>query len=140
MQPTGPRPGPRRCFPSRVKDRFQADSAHMSHVLECSSASQEWLRPGAARVFTKLVSEFGKQRQWRRSLELFEDVKHQGLKPNIITYSVLISACEKGKEMSRAFDVCADMLRQALKPNMVSYSALISACEKCKEMRRAFDV
>ena len=40
----------------------------------------------------------------QRALELFETMLHQGILPDVITYSALISACEKGALPQRALE------------------------------------
>ena len=42
----------------------------------------------------------------QRALELLETMPHQGLLPNVITYSALISACEKGYNVRVLISIC----------------------------------
>ena len=65
---------------------------------------------------------------------------HQGLLPNVITYSALVSACEKGKLPQRALELLETLLHQGLLPEVITYSALISACEKGTLPQRALEI
>jgi len=65
---------------------------------------------------------------------------HQGLLPNVLTYSALISACEKGALPQRALELLETMRHQGLLPNVITYSALISACEKGALPQRALEL
>ena len=61
------------------------------------------------------------------ALQWFDEMRQQGLKPDVITYSALISAFEKGKVPERALKVFEAMEQQDVVPLVITYNALISA-------------
>ena len=50
-------------------------------------------------------------------MQLFEGFRHQGIKPDIVTYSALISACEKGRDRKTALRLFEEMQQKGIKPN-----------------------
>ena len=52
-----------------------------------------------------------------RALYPLDEMRQQGLLPNVITYSAVISACEKGKMLERALRLFDEMRQQGLLPN-----------------------
>jgi pentatricopeptide repeat protein len=44
-----------------------------------------------------------------KALEIFEQMKREGVKPTVVTYSALISAAEKGQQWKLALEVLEEM-------------------------------
>ena len=61
---------------------------------------------------------------------MLQEMVHQLLTPNVVSWSAAISACEKGKQWEGALGLLQEMVHQLLTPNVVSWSAAISSCEK----------
>ena len=78
---------------------------------------------------------YSKERQC--ALELFQEMRAQGLQADVITYNATISACEKGKQWQRALGLLEEMLSQGIRANVITYNATISACGKGKQWQRA---
>jgi pentatricopeptide repeat domain-containing protein 1 len=76
------------------------------------------------------MSSCEKARQWQAAIALLQELVHQLLTPNVISYNVAISVCEKGAEWLLPFELLEEMRQWELSPHVVSYSAVISACEK----------
>ena len=66
--------------------------------------------------------------EWERALELLEEMRERGLKPDVISCSAAISACEKGGKWQSAVELLEEMRERGLKPDVISCSAAISAC------------
>ena len=67
-------------------------------------------------------------------LDVCEDMRAAGVKPDVYSYNSLITTCEKGKQWQKAFEVCKDIRADGVKPNVITYSSLISACGKGGQM------
>ena len=63
-------------------------------------------------------------------MRLFEDVRRQGVKLDIVTYNALTSTCEKGRDLTQALQLFVDVQCQGITPTIVTYSALTSTCKK----------
>jgi pentatricopeptide repeat protein len=86
--------------------------------------------------FNALISHFAKKKQYKRSIEVFEDMKQMGISPNQITFASMISACVRVKAESQALSYFDAMV----KADQVSVSALNSMMKfysKKKERARA---
>ena len=71
---------------------------------------------------------------------MLEQMRSEGIEPNVITYSAAISACEKGKKWEKALSLLEQMRDARIKPDVISYSAAISACEKGGQWERALSL
>ena len=45
--------------------------------------------------YTVLITYAGRVREWRKAMALLEQMKLNGLQPNLFTYTAAISACAK---------------------------------------------
>ena len=62
------------------------------------------------------------------------------MKPDIVTYNVLISTCEKGKDLRKALQLCEGIWHQGMKLDIVTYNALISTREKGQDLRKGLQL
>ena len=90
-------------------------------------------RSSAIKYYTTRI----KHSNFNETKWLLEEMRHQGLLPDVITYSAAISACEKGKQADGALQLMQEMRHQGLLPDIITYSAAISASEKGKQADRA---
>ena len=54
------------------------------------------------------ISACEKGGQWEKALDLFKDMRSQGIKPNVITYSATISACFNSHKLKEALKLLQD--------------------------------
>lgn len=66
--------------------------------------------------------------QWTHVLRLLGKMRHDGLRPNLVTYNSSISAFEEGP-WTRALSLFYDMQQDRLTPDDISYGALLSTFE-----------
>ena len=52
--------------------------------------------------YSSTISACEKGGQWEKALHLFQEMKHNGIEPNIISYIATIGACEKGGQWEKA--------------------------------------
>ena len=57
--------------------------------------------------------------------DYFNEMKREGLTPNVVTYSAIVSTCEKAQNLEAAQDYFNEMKREGLTPNVVTYSAMV---------------
>ena len=56
----------------------------------------------------------------QRALELFDEMRSQGLPAGVIRYNSTITACEKGEPWQRALELFEDMRSQGLLAGVIN--------------------
>mmetsp|Transcript_888 Transcript_888/g.1538 ORF Transcript_888/g.1538 Transcript_888/m.1538 type:complete len:690 (-) Transcript_888:199-2268(-) len=74
-----------------------------------------------------------------KALEIFDEMKREGVRPTVVTFSALISACEKGQQWKLALQVLEEM-KATFGPNVIAYSAAISALSKGQQWEKAWEL
>ncbi|CAD6236569.1 unnamed protein product [Miscanthus lutarioriparius] len=76
---------------------------------------------------TKKQLKFG-SKYWvkvEEILHLLDQMKSEGLKPDIVTYGTIIDGYCKAKDMHKANECLTELMKNGLRPNAVIYNALI---------------
>lgn len=97
--------------------------------------------PTAVAMNSSRKSGLGQGQQWQRAIELLEEVRRSGSKPDVVTYSAAVSACEKCRRWDNALALLRSMRGGVgLIPNIVTYSAAMAACEKGYQWAHALEL
>ncbi|KAK4794160.1 hypothetical protein SAY86_012154 [Trapa natans] len=76
------------------------------------------------------------------SIKVFQEMKKDGLKPDVVTYSTLLSGCIKAKDgYLKAREVVGELENEGLKMDGVIYGTLLAVCasnSKCEEAENYF--
>jgi len=64
-----------------------------------------------------------KGKQWKKALELFDEMESKGIEPTQVTYSVTISALGNGLQWERALWLLNVMRDKGMKVNLITYNA-----------------
>jgi pentatricopeptide repeat protein len=75
--------------------------------------------------YTKGISFYGKNGNWRKALTLLQEMQDNNIAPDTITYSAAISACEKGGQWQLALTLLQEMELSFLLPNDISLQSII---------------
>lgn len=90
-------------------------------------------------AYSAILAVAGKAGLWETSMALLEEIRAQGMKPNVVTYNGAIGAA-KASGWSCAKRLLDDMLQHGVVPNGVTYAALMRVCEASEEWERALDL
>ena len=81
----------------------------------------------------------------RQALALLDEMRHEGVEPDVLTFNELINICVEGGDMKAATNLLQAMLHRGLRPDATTYTTLIkgyglkgnlvSAFDTVKEMR-----
>ena len=82
-----------------------------------------------------LFTACGKDREWRASLELLNDMKKNSIIPNQHTYSAVINALGNNGQWERALEVLDQMREKEMKINVVTYNSAIAALAKASRSK-----
>lgn len=88
-------------------------------------------------VYTAMVSACEKCGEWRRALELLEEMRCQGVKPNVITFNSLLSALDKARQHERALELLETMRSEDVAPDLVTYNCCLAHCAKLGDGAKA---
>jgi pentatricopeptide repeat domain-containing protein 1 len=86
------------------------------------------------------ISACAQARNWKKALQLLEEMQAKGVEPNVITYNATISACEKARNWAKALQLLEEMQAKGVEPNVITYSATISACGKGGQWEKALQL
>ncbi|KAL4588470.1 hypothetical protein LXL04_001361 [Taraxacum kok-saghyz] len=79
-----------------------------------------------------------KSNKLENSLELFRQMKQDGLVPDVITYSTLLAGCAKVQDgYKKAIDLVQELKYKGLKMDSVIYGTIISVCASCNKCKEA---
>jgi pentatricopeptide repeat protein len=67
-----------------------------------------------------VISAFEKGKQWDGALGLLQEIVHQLLMPDVVSWNAAISTCEKGKQWEEALGLLQEMVHLLLTPDVVS--------------------
>jgi pentatricopeptide repeat protein len=84
------------------------------------------------------VEQAGKQ--WDAAEAVLETMATRGVRPNPMTYTVLLTGCAQSLRAEAAQRVMARMQADGLEPNAHTLTALVTVYAACGEWRRAVAV
>lgn len=92
-------------------------------------------------TLSSLMTACKKSGHCKEALQLFDEVKGLGVRPNIICYNSLISTLRSGGRWEMAMQVLQRLKETpGLEPDVVTYSALVSVCERAGQVERALEL
>ena len=77
--------------------------------MEVQRLIKEHHRPLKLKEYTMVISAFGRSRDWKRALEILEEMRSSGVQPDVVAYSAAITACAKSGEADKALALLAEM-------------------------------
>jgi pentatricopeptide repeat protein len=98
-----------------------------------------------------MLHTLGELKQHDQVLDMYAEMLQKGVRPDGVTFSVLIGAAGRALNLDKAWDhfrECQTAAANAstaeehdeLRPSAITYINLINACEQCGRLDRAFDV
>ncbi|RAL42390.1 hypothetical protein DM860_012173 [Cuscuta australis] len=132
-----------------LKNEFESDAYVVSALIDMYSKCGKVEK--AKRVFdamgkkdlvalNAMVSGLVQHRRETEALSLFEEMKPQGLKPNVVTYNALMAGFSQADDMTMASKVFALMQDEGVEPDVVSWTSLVSGLVQNFHNRKAFHV
>jgi pentatricopeptide repeat domain-containing protein 1 len=90
--------------------------------------------------YNTVMAGLKKGSQWKKSLELMEEMQGDGVLPDLVTFNTVMDVCGKAGKWHRATELLNDMLGRGMKPDVVSYNTVMDACGKAGEYLRALEL
>jgi len=76
-------------------------------------------------VFSNLIKGFAAKGDAERAMEMYREVKAEGLRMNLVAYSTLMDAQAKSGNTAQARELLRQMEADGIQPNTITYSSLI---------------
>ena len=126
-------------------------SAVVKKSLQWQRAIKLFSHPSLKRdviSYNAVISSCEKGLKWRLATEIFNEIRCDGILPNLITYSAAISLLRKGRaQWELAFHflthlerVSPDTSNSSGCSSLIIFNAVISSCEKASQWQLGFEV
>ncbi|KAK1417658.1 hypothetical protein QVD17_26790 [Tagetes erecta] len=123
--------------------KLMGKSLHPIKALEIYNGIEDRLIRVNPSVCNSVLGCLTKNGKIEKSFELFRHMKHDGLMPDVVTYSTLLSGCAKVQDgYTKAIQLVQELNYNGLQMDSVIYGTLISvcaSCNQCKEAERYFN-
>ena len=101
--------GPRKpASPSHQRNRTpgaRGKSRSDGDAIKRLERAKQGDRGATPKLYTSAISTYGKQKQWRKAIDLLREMSTKGVAPNVITYNAAIKACGGGRQWEAAVDL-----------------------------------
>ena len=103
------------------------ESAQYSMVHKIALQSKRTKITLTESAYTVLIQALGQLGgyYYQEIVSTLEDMRKEGLKPNVITYTAAITACKNFPHMVKA--IYQDMIKDEIVPNIISYTAILDS-------------
>ncbi|XP_078159438.1 tetratricopeptide repeat (TPR)-like superfamily protein isoform X1 [Carex rostrata] len=91
-----------------------------------------------AYTYTSMIKVLSAEGMWETVLTIKEDMSSAGVRPNLITWSLILSTCANCGLADRALKLFDEMLRDNCLPNTHCCNTILHACVKSFQFDRAF--
>ncbi|KAL9414695.1 hypothetical protein AB3S75_043037 [Citrus x aurantiifolia] len=77
--------------------------------------------------------------QLPKTMEVLSDMKSLGLRPNTITYSILLVACERKDDVEVGLMLLSHAKEDGVTPNLIMFKCIIGMCSRRYKKARTLD-
>merc|ERR1719238_1245520 len=92
-------------------------------------------------MYNSLLDGCAKNNLYDEAMELFEDMKQQGITPSNFTLSIMVKLLNRARKVEDAFELVRELPRKyKFKPNVHVYTNLMQACIGNRQQHRALTV
>ncbi|KAL2328183.1 hypothetical protein Fmac_021610 [Flemingia macrophylla] len=92
-------------------------------------------------TWNAMISSLASNGREKEALEMFEQIKLQGLKPNSITYVAVLTACARGKFVREGLDLFRSMWQDfRIEPIMKHYGCVIDLLGRSGHIQEAAEI
>jgi len=96
-------------------------------VEEAVALFKEWrtLVPPNTIIFSNLIKGFAAQGDAERAMEMYRELRADGLQMNLVSYSSLIDAHARAGNLDKAWALCEQMENDGIQPNTITFSSVV---------------
>ncbi|CAJ1407714.1 unnamed protein product [Effrenium voratum] len=88
---------------------------------------QKWRKavPPNTIIFSNLIKGFAVQGDAERAMDMYRELKAEGLRMNLVAYSTLMDAQARAGNLDKAHSLLEQMVQDGVQPNTITYSSLV---------------
>ncbi|CAE7500652.1 unnamed protein product [Symbiodinium pilosum] len=120
--------------PSDVALSCMLDSiVSAGQVEDAVTLFEQWrsVVPPNTIIYSNIIKGFAAQGDADRALDMYRQLRAEGLKMNLVAYSTLIDAQARAGKIDKAHALLREMREDGVEPNTITYSSLVKG--HCKE-------
>ncbi|CAM9143576.1 unnamed protein product [Scytosiphon promiscuus] len=107
-------------------------------VLAAMDSARNEQVPMSRTIYNKAIIAIAKSgSRWRETLAWVENMKSDGLSPDVYSYAGCIDACAKAAQWKKACQILGQMREAGVEPNGYAFNSAINACGKAHKWREA---
>ncbi|KAL2477530.1 Pentatricopeptide repeat-containing protein [Forsythia ovata] len=123
--------------------KFMGRHLNPIKVLEIFNSINDKSTRNSVSICNSVLNCLVKSGKFESSLKLFNQMKQDGLIPDIVTYSTLLVGCAKVKGgYSKALELVQEIKSSGLHMDSITYGTLLSVCasnSRCEEAEKYFE-
>ncbi|KAJ7517631.1 hypothetical protein O6H91_21G032400 [Diphasiastrum complanatum] len=132
-----------------IKGGFESDviigNTLIDMYVKCgciADAREVFIKMGERDVvsWTAMIAGYAHQRLDKEALALYEQMKHEGVQPNRVTYMVLLNACASSATLEQGKHLHADIIRSGFESDVIIGNTLVDMYAKCGCIENAHEV
>lgn len=127
----------------KMQIKQEMNKEYMKRVLESGASNEE----SSIDQYTSedIIKNNNSQNEqyWRKALQLMDQMKKEGVKPDTITYATAIKVCGSAgrwKEALNLFSIMQNSDDPKAKPNRIAYTNAIIACGRSNEYEQSLNL
>lgn len=78
--------------------------------------------------------------KWELALQILEEMRHQGHKPDVASYNSCLSSCQCAEQWDHVLQLYKDMIEDGHKPDKQNYRQAVVACERLGKWSETLDL
>ena len=115
------------------------------HLFSCMTQAEkvdedQRLPPADVISYGTMISIYGKQSEWKKSLFFLSACERSGLRADRICFNSAIDACGQGSQWVKASQLMLVMSQRCLKPDLVSISAVLASLARATRWQLALSL
>jgi len=132
-----------------IKAGLEADvrvgTALVSMFSKCGSTQEarevfDKIRGRDVISFTAMIEGYAEHGPYREAMEIFHQMQHEGVHPDVVTFTCLLKACANQASLQEARWVHAKIVASTLESDLRIRSSLLNAYTKCGSVVDAYKI
>lgn len=127
--------------PTDITLSCMLDALVCGHAVdEAVTLFRKWqpIVPANTVIYATLIKGFASNGDPKRAMDIFRELREEGLPMNLVAYTTLIDAQARVGDMEKATDLLRMMEQDGCQPNLITYSSLVKGHCVRGSLREAF--